>query len=113
MTKRTARDWALLGRVWAELGAGRITSAFIKDGRSLTDGYYNGNGHIYVNEQHQAIDTLIHEILHRLQPQWAESYVRRTTTYLRRRMSDDEVQAMYAEFQKRARKRKSARIIED
>src|SRR3990167_4474569 len=63
--KRTARDWALLGTVWAELGAGRITEAFIRDGRSLTDGFVNGTGHITVNPAHQTIDTLIHEILHR------------------------------------------------
>ena len=75
--------------------------------------FYNGKGHITVNPVHQTVDTLIHECLHRAFPSWAESYVRRTTTYVRKRMSDDEIQAMYAEFQKRARKRKSARIIED
>lgn len=111
--KRTARDWALLGRVWAELGAGRVTEAFIRDGRNLTDGYYNGSGHVTVNPAHQTVDTLIHELLHRLHPQWSEAYVRRTTTYLRRRMSDEEVQAMYAEFEKRKRKRKTPRTIED
>jgi hypothetical protein len=110
--KRSPRDWALLGRVWAELGAGRITEAFIKDGRALTDGYYHGSGHITINPAHQTIDTLIHEILHRLHPQWPESYVRRTTTYLRRRMSDEEVQAMYSEYGKRAKKRKRAVTIE-
>lgn len=108
--KRHARDFALLGRVWAEIGAGRITEAFIRDGRLMTDGYYS-NGHITVNPAHQTVDTVIHEILHRLHPQWSEPYIRRTTTYLRRRMSDEEVQAMYSEFQKRARKRKSPRII--
>jgi hypothetical protein len=111
--KRKARDWALLGRVWAELGSGRITEAFISDGKSLTDGYYNGTGHVTVNPAHQTIDTLIHELLHRLHPQWPEAYVRRTTTYLRRRMSDEEVQAMYAEYQKRKRTRKSRKRIDE
>ena len=113
MKRRTARDFALIGRVWAELGAGQITEAFISDGRSLTDGYFNGSGHITINPAHQTIDTLIHEILHRLHPDWSETYVRRTTTYLRRRMSDEEVQAMYSEFQKRKRTRKRPRRIED
>lgn len=111
--KKSSKDFALLGKVWAEIGAGRITEAFIKDGRSLTDGYFNGNGHITVNPQHQIVDTVIHECLHRAFPNWTEGYVRRTTTYLRRRMSDEEVQAMYSEYQKRAKKRKSARVIED
>lgn len=110
--KRTARDFALIGRVWAEIGAGRITEAFIQDGAALTDGYYNGSGHVVINPVHQTVDTLIHEILHRLHPHWSEAYIRRTTTYLRRRMGDEEVQAMYREFQKRARKRKRPYRIE-
>lgn len=104
--KKSPRDWALLGRVWAELGSGRITEAFIIDGRSMTDGVVSGNGHIVVNPAHQTVDTVIHECLHRVFPEWSERSVRRTTTYLRRRMSDEEVQAMYDEFQKRSRKRK-------
>ena len=111
--KRKPRDFALIGQVWAEIGAGRITEAFIKDGRMLTDGYYNGNGHITVNPQHQIVDTVIHECLHRAFPKWTESYVRRTTTYLRRRMSDEEVQAMYSEYKKRAKTRKTPMVIEE
>ncbi len=111
--KRPARDFALIGRVFAEVGAGRITTTFLRDGRSLTDGYYNGNGQIYINEDHQVADTLIHECLHRAFPAWSERYVRRTTSYLRRRMSDDEVMALVQEYRKRARKRKRPVTIED
>ena len=110
--KKTAHDWALLGRVWAELGAGHITEAFIADKREFVDGMHS-NGHITVNPVHPTVDTAIHEILHRLHPAWSENYVRRTTTYLRKRMSDEETQAFYAEFQKRARKRKRPARVED
>jgi hypothetical protein len=110
--RRTAQDFALIGKVFAEVGAGRITTAFIKDGHNFTDGFYDGNGHIYINEDHQTADSLIHECLHRAFPAWSENYVRRTTTYLRRRMSDEEVQAMYAEYLKRARKRRTPKVIE-
>lgn len=113
MKGRTARDFALIGRVFAELGAGNITEAFIRDGLSFTDGYFNGNGHITINPAHQTVDTVIHECLHRAFPSWSERYVRRTTTYLRKRMSDDEIQAMYSEFQKRSRKRKRPKVIVD
>lgn len=106
MKARTAADFALIGKVFAEVGAGRITRTFIKDGKSLTDGYYNGNGHIYINEIHQTADTVIHECLHRAHPQWSEAYVRRTTTYLLRRMSDEETMALVNEYRKRARTRK-------
>jgi hypothetical protein len=110
--KRTAKDFALIGQVFAEVGAGKITSAFIKDGRSLTDGVYTGS-HIYINEDHQTADTLIHECLHRAYPAWSERYVRRTTSYLRRRMSDDEIIALVSEYRKRARKRKRPVSLED
>jgi hypothetical protein len=45
--------------------------------------------------------------LHRLEPQWSENYVRRTTTWLMRRMSDEQIQALYEEYGKRVKKRKS------
>lgn len=94
-------------RVWAELGSGRISEAYIKDGRYFTDGFTDdGSKHITVNPCHQTVDTVIHEILHRLHPEWNENYVRRTTTYLRRRMTDEETMAFYAEYQKRKRQRR-------
>jgi len=110
--KRTARDFALIGSVFAEVGSGRITRAFIRDGRSLTDGVYS-NGRIVINEDHQTADTLIHECLHRSHPSWSERYVRRTTSYIRRRMSDEEVMALVGEYKKRARTRKRPVNLED
>lgn len=100
-------------RVWAELGAGQITEAYIKDKGAFTDGYFNGAKHITINPVHQTVDTVIHELLHRLHPHWCENYVRRTTTYLRRRMSDSETVAFYHEYQARSRKRKSAVTVDD
>lgn len=99
----------LMVRVWAELGAGRITEGFLKDKGQFTDGVEMG-GHITINPVHQTVDTVIHELLHRLQPAWKESYVRRTTTYLRRRMTDEETLAFYQEYQARSKKRKRAMV---
>ena len=105
--RRTARDFALIGRVWAEVGAGRITEAYIVDAKTMgTDGYYNGTGHITINPMTSTVDTLVHECLHRAFPNWSESYVRRTTTQLRNKMNDHEIRAMYEEYQRRKRKRK-------
>jgi hypothetical protein len=112
MKRRTARDFALIGRVFAEIGAGKITTVFLRDGRSLTDGVFTGS-RIYINEDHQTADTVIHECLHRAFPQWSERYVRRTTSYLRRRMSDDEIMALVGEYRKRTRRRKRPLRIED
>lgn len=109
---RTKRD-PLMVRVWTELGAGKITEAFIADKGLMTDGYIDdGSKHITVNPVHQTVDTVIHELLHRLHPSWKESYVRRTTTYLRRRMTDAETIAFYQEYQARSRKRRKPLVVE-
>jgi hypothetical protein len=112
MKRRTARDFALIGRVFAEIGAGKITTAFLRDKLSITDGIFIGS-RIYINEDHQTADTVIHECLHRAFPAWSERYVRRTTSYLRRRMSDDEIMALVEEYRKRTRRRKRPLRIED
>jgi hypothetical protein len=103
----------LMGRVWAELGSGRITEGFIES----TPGHFiegcEDGGHITVNPAPSVVDTAIHEILHRLHPDWDENYVRRTTGYIMRRMHDSEIQAFYEEFQRRARKRRSVKRTSD
>ena len=111
--KRTARDFALIGTVFAEVGRGRITSTFIKDPGHRTDGWYNGSGHIYINEDHQTADSVVHECLHRAHPEWSESYVRRTTTYILRRMSDEEIMTLIAVYRKRASRPKRPLTLTD
>lgn len=106
MAKRKGRDPLLL-RVCAEIGAGSITEAYIHDPGYMTDGLTWGR-QITINPAHQTVLTLIHECLHRLHPAWSENYVRNRTSYLCRRLSDGEVQAIYGEYEKRKRKRRRA-----
>jgi hypothetical protein len=93
-------------RVWAELGAGRIREGWIKDPHSFIAGHCQSSGHITVNPAVDVVDTCLHEILHRLYPQWSERYVKRTTTYLLRRMTDAEIQMFYSEYERRVRGKK-------
>jgi hypothetical protein len=102
--KRNKRP-ALLLRVWAELGSGRLTEEYITDRKEFVDGYIEG-GHIYINPAPAVVETCIHEILHRLEPEWKEEYVANRTTYLLRRMTDSEVQMFFDEYQRRVKKRK-------
>lgn len=104
-TKRPSRDPLLL-RVCAEIGAGNITEAYIHDPGFTTDGVTWGQ-QITINPAHGVVDTLIHECLHRMFPHWSEGYVRNRTSYLVRRLSDAEVQAIHGEYEKRKRKRRS------
>lgn len=100
--KRASKDDQLFASVLLELQAGWIKEEFMP--RSSTYRFVHGEctrqGEIRVNPVHVILDTLIHELLHRLHPKWSESYVRRTTTYLRRRMNDDEAKQLYAEYQR-------------
>lgn len=99
---------SLLVRVCAELGAGKITEAFIPDKKEFVDGHCDhGTKRITVNPVHGIVDTCIHECLHRLYPEWSENYVRRTTTYIRRRMTDSQIEAFYEEYQRRKTIRKT------
>lgn len=108
MARRRQPRPPLMVRVWAALGEGRIT----EDPRLRSDvkgerlhGLQEGR-HIWVNPVWSVVDTVLHELLHRMHPEWSEVYVRRTTTYLLKRMTDEEVQTFYDEYQQRAKKRR-------
>lgn len=98
---------ALLVRVLTEIGKGNITEVYLTDKSVFVEGETDGRA-IRINPAIGIVDTLIHETLHRLEPGWSETYVRRTTTWLLRRMSDEQVEALweaYNQIAKRARKR--------
>jgi len=101
----------LMVSVWAELGAARFIEDYIIDKAELVDGYIeDASGHIYINPVPAVVETLIHEILHRLHwEDWGESYVRNRTTFLMKRMTDSEIQQFYDEYQRRVRRRKRAK----
>ena len=114
MSKKRPRPDGLLVRVAAELGAGRISEAFIKDASGAQcHGFTEGSRHhITINPVHLTCDTLIHELLHRLYPAWSEAYVRNRTAYLRNRMSDQELQALYGEYQTRVYRPQRPRALD-
>lgn len=66
---------------------------------------------IVVNPAHDIVDTLIHEVLHRLRPDWPEATVRLWTTRLRKELSEEEVRAIWAEYRKRAKRVKTPLVL--
>lgn len=101
MTRK--RNDRLLSSVLLELQAGHITEAFLPSSSTyqFVHGELDlGSKQITINPIHMTIDTLIHELLHRLYPKWKERYVRRTTTMLRHQLSDAETQQLYDEYQR-------------
>lgn len=91
----------LLLRVLTELGAGKIREAFIRSEKEFfVDGETEGWA-ITINPVPELVDTIIHELLRRLYPEWSERYIKNRTSYLMKRMTDEEVQLVYDEYQKR------------
>lgn len=103
MARRRARveKPALLVRVLTEVGSGHIREAWLADRSVFVHGETTGRV-ITINPAVGIVDTLIHETLHRLEPSWSERYVRNRTSWLMRRMSDEQIQALHDEFTKRA-----------
>src|SRR5688572_6939258 len=93
----------LLVEVLTDFGSGNVFERFIKDRTMFVHGETLGR-RITVNPAIAVVDTVIHETLHRIRPQWSENYVRRTTTWLLRRMSDEQIQAVYEQYQQRVKK---------
>ncbi len=60
-----------------------------------------GRPRITVNPAHSIVDTLIHEALHEIHPEWTERMVRTNTTRVMRKMSPEQVWAIYSEYRRR------------
>jgi hypothetical protein len=98
---------ALFEQVLSALAEGRISETYIQAPDRLIEGMTLDSGHITINPVHAIVDTVIHELLHRLHPEWSEGYVRRTTTLLRNQMTDTDVQAFYRAYRRVVRPRKT------
>lgn len=114
MPRKPGPTPSLLLRVMAALGDGGITEAWISDPGYMTDGVCDSRrGHITINPMHQTVDSVLHELTHRLHPEWPEAYVRGRVTWLRHRMTDEQVQTIYQEYEARKRRRRSPVKLED
>jgi DNA-binding sugar fermentation-stimulating protein len=85
MAKRKGRDPLLL-RVCAEIGAGRITEAYIHDPGYMTEGLTEGS-RITINPAHATVNVLVHEC------------------------TDAETQAIFQEYQQRKKSRRTMKRI--
>jgi hypothetical protein len=99
--KRKSSNKKLWLSLWAELGAAPITEAYLSSDDTYVEGLCDSDGSVTVNPAHSTIDTVIHELLHRMYPERSERSIRRTTSMLRETLSDSEVQLFYEEYKRR------------
>lgn len=90
----SARDPLLL-EIAAAIGAGGITIGPIHDDDELVHGNEKPDGRVKINPVIHVCDVTVHELLHRLRPDWTERAVRSKTTRLIRQMSYKELDKLY------------------
>lgn len=88
----------------AQLHKVKVSEKYLpKDALRRVYGYTYADGRIEVNAIQSIVDTVLHELLHSLYPSYSEAVVKRLTTQLLRRMTDEEVLAFYRAYKKRVR----------
>lgn len=97
----------LMNEILLALGELRIIEAYIQDPKDYIHGVTDGST-VVVNPVPQIIDTLIHEVLHCIRPKWDEATVRRQTSRLMNRLSDQDLQELYEVYKARAIKQKKS-----
>lgn len=93
----------LLIEVIAAIGAGRMELGPIHDDTEFVDGYAEPNGKVRINPAPAVVDTVLHEMLHRMRPAWSERAVRSKATRLMRSLSDPEIDRLHDVILSKAR----------
>lgn len=115
------RDAALLVDVLLALGTVTyIEQALVEIDRRRRDqttiyGALDGR-RLYVNPLHHkrkadVVSTLLHEGIHACRPTWSEAGVKAAETRLIRRLSDEEIEAIYRNYKRAAKRLKGEREV--
>lgn len=101
--KKTKTLGALLVRVLTAFNELKLREAYLEDGpQRWQHGMIDANRtQVTINPAPHVVDTLIHEILHAIEPDWSETTVRRMTTRLMRKLTHAEVKQIYEEYASR------------
>lgn len=73
-----------LDDLYDELQRGKVYECSLRDPKWHLDGLSEGKC-VYIDPRPAILETLVHELLHRLKPTWSEMAVRRHTSRLFRR----------------------------
>ena len=103
--RKAGRDPLLLELV-AAIGAGGIWVGPLHDDRDILHGLCEG-GKVYVDQTVSTVDTLLHELTHRMRPAWSERTVRARTARLMHQLTRAEMDRIYQVALSTARRRKT------
>ena len=107
--RRPVIDTVLRDELWRELCEGQqIAEAYINGDKAKERVYGISEGRkVVVNPAHSVLDTLIHELTHRVRKRWGEKRVLRETALIIETMDDKTIRKWHRQYErvKVARKR--------
>lgn len=92
----------LLIKLLSLLGETDITEEYVKreGGRDIY-GFVAPNGSITINPVPHIVDTLLHELMHKLHPEYSEKAVRSVVGKLTKHMTSEDMEAVYEMYLRR------------
>ena len=104
----------LLEELREEMERGRVYEATLKDDHQHLYGMCDhGTQAIVIDPAMSIVDTLLHELLHRRYPSWAETRVEKETSRLLSALRTQDVQTWYRRYKKMVRKRRPVDMAAD
>ena len=101
-----------LDDLWDELHRGKVYECSLYSPKAHFDGLMEG-GVIYIDPRSALLETLLHELLHRLKPRWGERRVRHTAVQLMGTMKDETSKRRWWAAYQRIKRRRSMRAVDD
>jgi hypothetical protein len=101
----------LLEDIWGELQNGHVYECNLRSIHWQMDGLQEGKN-IYIDPRPAIIETLLHELLHRLKPQWSEHKVTKRARILMLQMDETAKRQWWLAY-RRIRKTRRPVEVED
>lgn len=89
----------LLDSLWDELHRGRVYECSLRSPTWQVAGLQHGEN-VYIDPRPLIIETVLHELLHRLKPRWGERRVRREAERLLAHLEEPDKQRWWAAYRK-------------
>lgn len=109
---------AHLDKLWLEvvagLGAGKVEARRIDDEDepgAVTYGVCEGGGTVVIDEPAHIVETLIHELVHRMRPSWSERKVRQAEQRLYARLTREDIETLYTIYTSVRHTRRRPKVI--
>lgn len=97
-----AKHTPVLLRLMSLLGETGVSEEYVnKEGKQDIYGYLAPNGAIVVNPVPHVVDTLLHELIHKLHPDYSEHAVRSLVGKIMKQATDEDLCAIYDMYKKK------------